>query len=453
MNSLEWKVGILFLTGAMMAGILSLKVSQRISFKGSHSYWFLIEDASGLVPEGLVRTAGIPVGKITDISLEKNQAKVTFSLDSYVKVSKDSFVEVKSNGILGDRHVEVVLVVNSPPLPENSQIKVRSYQSLSMEGALQELSKSLSGFSKLADTLIRAVEHDNATVLGRFLLNLEELSENLNKVVDKNSEKIDSVIDNLQIVTESLRSFLNNKNVAKFQTGLDSATSSLENIDNSLKNLEEFTEKINEGDGTISRLVNEGETADKINTTLDQVNTFLGGGSQFYVHLDFHTEYLSNESAFKSYAGITLQPGLDRQYEIHLIKDSRGSAETKQTLRRDENGEISREVETVIEDKLKFSVLLAKNFYNLSLKGGMIENQTGMAMDLHLFNNKALFAIEAFGIPNLNVKSFLKYSPFKGIYVMGGMEFFERKSNSPFIGFGIILQNEDWKFFSSKVSF
>ena len=353
-----------------MVGTLSLKVSQRISFKSSHHYWFLIDNASGLVSEGLVRVAGIPVGKITGISLEKGLAKVSLSVDSDVKVTEESYVEVKSNGILGDRHVEIVLVPKGNLLPKNSQIKARSFKNLSMEGALQELSKSLEGFSKLADTLIKAVESDDSTVLGRFLLNLEDLSEELNKTMNKNSDKIDSVIDNLQVVTESLRSFLNEQNVAKFQDGLNSATDSLENIDSSLKNLEEFTGKINEGDGTISRLVNEGETADKINTALDQVNTFLGGGNEFYAKLDFRTEYLSADKAFKSYAGIKLQPGLDRQYELHVIKDSRGSATSTRTITRDENGQkTSDEIETVIEDKLKFSLLLAKNFYNLSLKG------------------------------------------------------------------------------------
>ena len=83
----------------------------------------------------------------------------------------------------------------------------------------------------------------------------------------------------------------------------------------------------------------------------------------------------------------------------------------------------------------------------------MIENQTGVAMDIYFLNKKAIFGIETFGVPQINIKSFLKYSLFRGVYLMGGMEFFETKENSPFIGFGVTLQNEDWKFFSSKVSF
>ena len=451
-RSLEWKVGILFLIGAAVIGGLSLKVSNHVSLAGSKEYWFDIDTASGLVPESLVRVAGIPMGKIENIELVDGRAKVSFTLSSDVVVSEKSFVEIQSDGILGDRHVEVVIVRGEKTLPSGSYIPSKNLKSLSMEGALQELSRSLSGFSKLADSLLKAVEGDDKTSLGRFLLNLEELSENLGKVVNKNSDKVDVIVENLKVVTESLRGFLSDSNFQKFQGGLDTATESLESIDGSLKNLEEFTEKINEGDGTIARLVNEGETADKINDTLDQVNGFLGGGSDFYASLDFHTEYLSEDEAFKSYAAIQLQPGRDRYYELRVIKDSRGSSTTKRIVKRDSEGKIEDTLETVVEDKLKFTLLLAKNFYNLSLKGGMIENQTGVGMDVFLHNRRAQFSIEAYGVPNLNVKSFVRYSMFRGVYLMGGMEFLETEPDTPFIGFGVTLRNEDWKFFASKIS-
>ncbi|MEZ4873814.1 MAG: hypothetical protein R2827_16555 [Bdellovibrionales bacterium] len=67
-------------------------------------------------------------------------------------------------------------------------------------------------------------------------------------------------------------------------------------MDSAITNINEVTYKINNGDGTIGRLVNDEETIDKLHGAIDNVNEFLGGAQEMQTAIDYHAEYLSTSS-------------------------------------------------------------------------------------------------------------------------------------------------------------
>src|SRR3954470_21304210 len=88
---------------------MSMQVTQDpASFGRSRRAWFLMADANGLVKNSAVRMAGIQVGVIKDIKLENGSAHLELSLRKDIPMTTSARVEIRANGILGDKHVELI---------------------------------------------------------------------------------------------------------------------------------------------------------------------------------------------------------------------------------------------------------------------------------------------------------------------------------------------------------
>ncbi|MGZ3691586.1 MAG: MlaD family protein, partial [Pseudobdellovibrio sp.] len=100
----EFKVGVLVVAIAGLIAFMSMQVSDDPSLLGrSKKAWFLMPTAAGLVKGSAIKSAGIPVGVIKDITLQEGKARIDVTVKSEVGVTKSASVALKSNGILGDK--------------------------------------------------------------------------------------------------------------------------------------------------------------------------------------------------------------------------------------------------------------------------------------------------------------------------------------------------------------
>jgi phospholipid/cholesterol/gamma-HCH transport system substrate-binding protein len=91
------------------------------------------------------------------------------------------------------------------------------------------------------------------------------------------------------------------------------------------------------------------------------------------------------------------------------------------------------------------------------LKGGLIENFGGVGVDYHVLGSRnLLLSSEFFNFNEMQIRAFLRYNFFKGVYVIGGGDNLLSKDGgkaSAFIGAGLFITNDDLKMLASKVSF
>jgi len=449
-GSSEFKVGLLVVGIATLIGGMSIKLAEGPGFMGgSNSYSFDVKDAGGLVPNSGVRMAGIKVGVIDRIELVDGKARVFLNLESGAPVKASSLIEVRADGILGDKHVEIMPGrIDDAVLEDGGQLNTSDTSS-----SLDDLMKKI---GKVADNLNAATagDGDSTTPLGRIVLNIEKLTKDLAEVSGKNKKKINEIITRVHNITGSLDRFLDEQNPKGFKPAWDRVSRSLENLDASMINVREITRKVNDGEGTIGRLVNDEETVENLNTAINNVNEFLGTASTLQLSLDYHSEYLFDAEETKSYIGVRIQPGLDRYYYVGVVDDPRGKIESSHQFTEPDGGTPSGvTTTTTYKNKLKFTALFAKNFYNFTVKGGIIESSGGVGVDYHLLDNDLLLSLEAFDFDDTHVRSFIKYNFFKGIYVIGGGD---NVTNSElasfFVGGGLFLTNDDLKLLLSKIS-
>jgi len=441
----EFKVGALVVIVSGLIGIMSLKVNEGPGFFGkSRKYFFDVPDAGGLVPNSAVKAAGIKVGVIDDIKYIDGQARVFVVIDGDLVMRSSGIAELKSAGILGDRHVSLTPGnLSDPEVPDGGQIL-----SASDKGSIQALMKQFGNISesisKLADTINKATgeEGDRTTSIGRIINNIEKLTADLAEVSGTNKKKINDIVDQVNSITKQLDGFISDDSPEGFTAGWEKVTSSLHRIESTLKNVDEIAAKVNNGEGTIGRLINDEETVDKINDTLTSVNDLVGGISQLETSVDFRTEFLPDQDLNKSFLNLRIQPGLDRFYEIGIVDDPRGVQSRSRTITTGTTTSDVEEVKTF--DRVKFTVLFAKNFHDLTVKGGLIESSGGFGVDYYMLNRDLRFSVEVFDFEDTALRAFARYNLFKGLYVIaGGDQITNSALSSGFVGAGIFLTNDD----------
>jgi len=105
--NLEMAVGAFMLVGLLAVAYLTINIG-GIDLFGSNYYrvYANFDSVSGLKNGAQIEIAGVPVGKVSGISLNKDdQARVELSLRPDVKIGSDVFASIKTQGIIGDKYV------------------------------------------------------------------------------------------------------------------------------------------------------------------------------------------------------------------------------------------------------------------------------------------------------------------------------------------------------------
>ena len=109
-TTLDLWVGIFVAAGCAALVVLALKVGNLGgSFGGGDTYVLKasFENIGGLKVRAPVKSAGVVVGRVTDIRFDTGsyQAVVDLSIDSRYKFPKDTFAKVLTSGLLGEQYV------------------------------------------------------------------------------------------------------------------------------------------------------------------------------------------------------------------------------------------------------------------------------------------------------------------------------------------------------------
>jgi phospholipid/cholesterol/gamma-HCH transport system substrate-binding protein len=451
----EFKVGILVLVIAGIIAGMALSVSSDSSYLGDHkNAWFLIDDASGLIEKSGVRMAGIRVGQIQKIGLENGKARIDMILDGNVPVTNSVRIEIRPNGILGDKHVELISGdPRDPPLRSGDQILVVDDRA-SVDKVIAEVSKITQSLNTIAINIKAATEGDTDKPLGKIVANVERITSDLAEITAGQKENVGEILANLRDTTDTINELVNDESDAGLRQTWDRT---LARIDKSVANVEAITNKINKGEGTIGKLINDETTVEGINTAIAGVNNFLDAGAKIQTSFDVHSNYLMNSSGSKTFLSVQIQPGLDRYYEVGVVDDGVGQIENVTSTSETGGVVTTTREERRFENRLKFNALFAKNFYDFTIKGGVIESRGGVAADMYALKRKLKLSLEAFDFTELNVRATARYNLFGGVYVAGGAENLARqipgRGVDNFIGAGLFLTNDDLKLLLTRMPF
>ena len=106
---IELIVGIFVLLGLAALAYLSVRLG-KLEFLGSQGYRVVAEfdSIAGLKPGALVEIAGVEVGRVEGIRLNKSyEAVATLRINPGVTLQDDAIASIKTKGLIGEKYVRI----------------------------------------------------------------------------------------------------------------------------------------------------------------------------------------------------------------------------------------------------------------------------------------------------------------------------------------------------------
>ena len=456
--SAEAKVGLLVIVGSLVLLYMTFVVGKyEFGEKKGYALQAVFDSVAGLDTKAYVRMAGVKIGVVEKVELEDSRALVTLRIDPGVRILRSSEAMVKTMGLLGERYVEFVpsrtdesrksyyeagervqatvspsdvdkLINQLSSISDDVKQITASFRQVfgtergekSMEDILHDLRQTTANIKDFSGTL----RSDGSELVTR----LNELVASLNGVVGDNR-------DNLKVSMENIREASKSAELA-------------------LASIENTTRKIERGEGTIGKLVNDDSMYTSIDGAARGIGDYVSRVERLKTIVAFRGEYMFPEA--KSYATLELKPRPDTSYILEITSDPFGQFTRTVTTTTPPGGPV---VTETFEDKLQFSIEYAKRWGNLALRLGLIESTGGVGADYYAFDDRLKFSIDSWNFSskepdneNAHLKATASYSLGKVFFVNAGYDNpLNSKRAAPFAGIGLRFDDEDLKYLLGSV--
>jgi phospholipid/cholesterol/gamma-HCH transport system substrate-binding protein len=464
------KIGAFFVAVLLALAILILKIEDihfgkraRTNTVDAH-----FKDVAGLDDKSAVRIAGVRIGKVDGISLRPDgTAIVHLALDPGVELREGATAMVRSLGLLGDKYVE--LQPGAPGAP-------RIAQGALLEGGsstgFDDITKMASDIGKDLKELSSALAgsmggKQGEEKLNRIVDNVGRLAEVLRELVEQNRGNIDVTLTNLREFSGQMRETLARmdrileENRANFKSTVSNADQISEKLKTTADNLNSITGKIDTGQGTIGKLLNDDETHKNLNDALSSVKTgveslneTLARVNRIQLDLGFRAEYITRPGDGKYFFTLDAIPRDNKFYRLEIGTTPKGKRENidETTTVTFPNGS-QQTIHTTGEryvDQLLFSLQLGYRLKDTILRAGLIESRGGAAIEQTFKADTFRLAGEVWDFSRTDyrgrVKLYGRWNASPNLYVTSGVdELINPGLRSLFIGGGIRWKDEDLK--------
>lgn len=272
-NTELW-VGIFVVIGIILLISMTLKI-EKFRFGKEDGYLLNIyfDSAPGVDRSSPVRVAGVHVGDVEKVALEKGKAKVTFRLPLKVVLYKDAKAYLKSEGFLGEKYVEIAPGTPGNPRLESNGVVDQGAPPTDMEQFISNMSGIRDDIKEVAKPLgdvLRAVE---AKRVESMVTNFDKFSSQLTGLAQDSKETIKKMKDAFapledigekvkrgegtlgKLVTDETIYQDAKKTVETAKAAVETVQGAAESAKKTLDSLKNVSEKIEQGEGTLGKLI------------------------------------------------------------------------------------------------------------------------------------------------------------------------------------------------------
>jgi phospholipid/cholesterol/gamma-HCH transport system substrate-binding protein len=125
---LDLWVGLFVIAGIAALLFLALKVGSMNAVNSSDGYEVVarFDNIGGLKPRAPVKSAGVVVGRVTDVRFDNvnYEAAVTLRLDKRYAFPKDSSASIMTSGLLGEQYIGLEAGGDSAKLKDKDRILI-----------------------------------------------------------------------------------------------------------------------------------------------------------------------------------------------------------------------------------------------------------------------------------------------------------------------------------------
>jgi len=432
----EIKIG-LFLGLALLITMIFIftvgDLSELFREKGYPLYVYF-DSAAGLEKRTQVRLAGVKIGRVEDIRLKNNQAEVLILINKGVQIRRDSVATLAALGLLGEKYIEILPGKAPDYCQPGDTIQGLTPVSLDRIGAqlltvgeelkkagllLQELIGSEETKSSLQGSLINIA--DFTSELKNFWL---ENKRSLKKTVDQSSRLAGTLSQDMAKITQNLEETVNllreviSENRGDIRQGLQEVQSLIKKTEEALCQLNQSLQKINKGEGSLGKLIQDERLYDEAATTVHRTRQMVGKFSRVKLRSSFEFQYLGETD--KTSGRATLRLGLASRRFL-----------------------LAQAVRDPWQEKFVFSLQGGVRLGAFSPRVGLIESRFGVGLDYYAWKDRAILRVEAFDFnrqPRPRFRLWSEFWPWRHLYFLLGVEDFTlAPRREVFFGLGVGL--------------
>jgi len=429
----EIKIGI-FLAGTFLIAAVFIFVAGDLSTwfqKPGYELSVLFPSATGLEKSAAARLAGVKIGYVKDIRLDQRKARVVLAIWPKYQVPRGSRASLASLGLVGERYIEI------KPSDEPDFMKPGE----TIEAAVTIGFDQIGGLAASIGDELKAVSRSIRELTGEetkqnfsnTLKNLSAFSQELNEFMAANKSELGTGVRNFSQTARGFDQKLDgisrnlNETIAAVKTiaseNQDSIKSNLQKLDEVLTELQESIrllrnslEKIDRGEGTMGKLVQDPRLYDEARETLDRVKGAVEPLRQVRATGHFRADYLDETQKYRGTISgsfyLTPRSFLSGQ----VVDDPR-------------------------DEGFVYSAQGGMRFGAVAPRAGIIESEFGAGVDFLAFSDRLMFSLEGFdfardGGPRFRLTS--QFALFKYLHLVLGIDDFGQDSRREvFFGLGL----------------
>lgn len=280
-------------------------------FNSQNTYYVIYENVAGLGTGDLVTINGFRVGTITSIELNPDNVRsliVGFGVEEDLPIPKTAGALIKSDGLLGGKFIslEFNIPCSGADCAETGDYLQPLTQSAiaGLLGDPEELTPYFDALRSNVGPLIDSItSRTDTNTIGRTFENLEITTQNLSLLtakidrllasssadlsrtmrsvagitanLERNNAKIAGILSNVDTTTRKLAAIDLDQTLGEVQLALKDLRQTLDNSNGAVQNLTNVTEKLDRGDGTLGKLINDDGLYQRVDRTMTNVDLLL----------------------------------------------------------------------------------------------------------------------------------------------------------------------------------
>ncbi len=280
----EIKVGITVIL-AIIAGYIGFRfMSDMPIFRQSHEITTTFERVDGLGTGNLVYMNGVKIGSVKNIQLTSdNLVRVTLSIELDVNIPDDSIAQLTSIGLIDGKAIVIQRGSSDQSIGYGEEIE-GVYIDTMMETLAEkgqelgdDITESFTELNRFLMQLNRTLDEDSRETISQAINNIEVTTSTVSELLTSRQQELEQAIISANNMLAQLDTLMTDSRphadtlMANLKESSEDLKKISKELDETVDHLNQILLKINDGDGTIGRLVNDPslyENADSLSIEL-----------------------------------------------------------------------------------------------------------------------------------------------------------------------------------------
>lgn len=288
----ETKVGILTVIAITILILGYSYLRGNDVFNSSNRFYALYSSVEGLTVSKPVLVNGFPIGKVSKMQLQPNgQTIVEFKIDDKYNIPTNTLARLESTDLLGSKAIVFELGSSKQFAEDKDTLKADIQGSLAeslqpvqkkAEQLISRMDSTLSSVNKILNPEFRHNVDRSFLSIANSLQTLEGTTKKLDGLVASQTGHINGILENAQVASANLKNTTGHLNTisTNFETvSSDLANArireTLENVNRTVADLQGAVNKINNGKGSLSLLLNDDQMYKNLNAASGNLNNLF----------------------------------------------------------------------------------------------------------------------------------------------------------------------------------